>query len=185
MKNISEKEIYILSYYRSCELTSSILFGKMAFHISIDKYRLPLTKHCLEEARHAWIFTKLINDLGYTPMKITHNYQTEYGRLFGLPESMLEIFCLTHILEKRTLDHFTKHLKMPNLHPLIKKALKKILIDENGHISWIKVELNKYAKEKGKRSLNAVMEKIKKMDDEVYDKLLKSEPFRTYFKDLL
>jgi rubrerythrin len=185
MKNISKKELYILSYYRSCELAGSILFGKLALRTAIDKYRVPLTEHCLEEAEHAWLFTKLINDLGHIPIRVTQNYQTEYGKLFGLPENMLEIFCLTQVFEKRTLNHFTKHLNAPDVHPLVKKGLKKILDDECGHIGWIRKELDKYTKEKGQNKLDVVMKKIEKMDEQVYKKLSQSEPFRSYFKDLL
>jgi len=185
MKNISENELYILSYYRSCELAGSILFGKLALRTAIDKYCVPLTEHCLEEAEHAWIFTKLIHDLGHAPIRVTQNYQTEYGQLFGLPENMLEIFCLTQVFEKRTLNHFTKHLNMPDTHPLVKKALKKILDDETGHIGWIRQELDKYSKENGQDKLDAVMKKIEKMDEQVYNKLSQSEPFKSYFKDLL
>src|SRR3989344_7163057 len=122
---ISDQELFVLSYYRASELAGAMLFGRLAFHTSIDAYRVPLTEHSMEEAQHAWLWTKAIRDLGHTPLKVTHTYQTEYGKLFGMPQNILEIFCLTQVFEKRTLDQFTKHLNLPNTHPLIKKALQK------------------------------------------------------------
>ena len=98
---ISNEELYILSYYRAGELAGSILFGRLAFHTEVDSLRSPLTHHCLEEAEHAWVWTKAIKDLGGTPIKVTHTYQTEYGRAFGMPKNILEVLCLTQVLEKR------------------------------------------------------------------------------------
>ncbi len=182
---ISEQELYILSYYRACELAGSILFGKLALNTSVDEYRIPLTEHALEEAGHAWLWTKAIRDLGATPLQITHTYQSEYGKEFGIPQNILEIFCLTQVFEKRTLDHFTKHLNLPNTHPIIKKALRDMIDDETGHIGWIRSELDKYAKEHGEEKLNAVMSKIEKMDEKIYAKLSQTSPFKEYFKELL
>lgn len=186
MKNtISEQELYVLSYYRACELAGSILFGKLAFHTNIDAYRVPLTEHCLEEAEHAWRWTKVIHDLGSTPLKVTHTYQTEYGKLFGMPENILEIFCLTQVFEKRTLDQFTKHLQLPNTHPSVKEALQKMIDDETGHIGWIRTEIDKYGRDNGKEKLDALMQKLEKMDEEVYQRLSQTEPFKTYFKEII
>lgn len=185
MKIASEQELYVLSYYRACELAGSILFGKLAFHTTIDAYRVPLTEHCLEEAKHAWLWTKVIHDLGHTPLKVTQTYQTEYRKLFGIPENILEIFYLTQIFERRTLDHFTKHLNLHGTHPLIKSALQKIIDDEIGHIGWIRQELDKYAQENGKDKLDAIMKKLGKMDEQVYNQLSQTQPFRQYFKDLI
>lgn len=181
---ISKQELYILSYYRACELAGSLLFGKLAFHTTIAEYRIPLTEHCLEEAEHAWLWTKTIKELGEVPLKVTQTYQTEYGKEFGMPENILEIFCLTQVFEKRTLDHFTKHMNLPTTYPLVKKALQKMIDDETGHIGWIRSELDRYT-EKNKAEVDRVMKKLEKMDERVYTKLSKTSPFKEYFKEIL
>lgn len=177
---LSQQELYVLSYYRACELEGAILFGKLAFHTTIDEYRGPLTRHCLEEAEHAWVWTKVIQNLGSVPTKVTQTYQTEYGKLFGMPASILEIFCLTQVFEKRTLDHFTKHLQVQGTDPVIKKALQKMIEDESGHIGWIKTELDKYERETPGR-VESVMHKIEEMDRAVYKRISQSDPYKTYF----
>lgn len=185
MNKISNQELYILSYYRACELAGSLLFGRLAMHTSIDEYRAPLTEHALEEAEHAWLWTKTILDLGAQPLKVTHIYQTEYGKEYGMPENILGIFCLTQVFEKRTLSHFTKHLNLPGTNSLIKKALQKMIDDESGHIGWIRLELDKYAKEHGENKLKAIMDKIEKIDEKVYAKLSVTSPFKEYFKEII
>src|SRR3989338_9989623 len=100
---VSKEELYILSYYRAGELAGAVLFGRMAIVTDIDEIRILITKHCLEEAKHGWIWTKTIQDLGHIPLKVTNVYQTEYGKEFGMPKNTLEILCLTQVLEKRVL----------------------------------------------------------------------------------
>lgn len=182
---LDEKELYILSYYRASELAGALLFGKLAFHTTIDKYRIPMTEHCQEEAMHAWLWTKTIKDLGGVPLKVTDTYQTEYGKLFGLPKNTLEVFCLTQILERRVLEHFTKHMQMPGVNPLIKKTLKKMIDDEEGHIGWIYQELEQHAEKHGRGTLDATMDKLKKIDEKAYDSMSKKSPFSQYFKELM
>jgi hypothetical protein len=65
---ITNDELYVLSYYRAGELAGSVLFGRLALHTAIDHVRAPLTRHCMEEAEHAWLWTKTIEDLGHTPL---------------------------------------------------------------------------------------------------------------------
>jgi bacterioferritin (cytochrome b1) len=181
---IQDSELYILSYYRACELAGSVLFGKLALHTSIDRYRAPLTKHALSEAEHAWLWTQTILELGAVPLKVTETYQSEYGKAFGMPQNILEIFCLTQVFERRTLNHFTKHLQLPNAHPLIQNTLTKIIQEESGHISWIRSELDQYARENGPDKLQEAMDKIEKMDEAVYTRVRATSPFREYFKEL-
>ncbi|MEM3074347.1 MAG: ferritin-like domain-containing protein [Candidatus Pacearchaeota archaeon] len=178
---VSKEEIHILSYYRAGELNGAVLFGKLALVTDIDEIRIPLTRHCLEEAEHGWLWTKVIKDLGHIPIKIINTYQTEYGKEFGIPRNALEILCLTQILEKRVLSHFIKHLSMPNLNPIIKEALKKMIEDEQGHLNWIKKELDKFDKEESSK----VMKKLSEIDQKVYERISSQSPFKEYFGEIL
>jgi demethoxyubiquinone hydroxylase (CLK1/Coq7/Cat5 family) len=178
---VSKEELHILSYYRAGELNGSVLFGKLALLTDIDNIRIPLTRHCLEEAEHAWLWTKVIKDLGHIPMKITSTYQTEYGKEFGIPNNALEILCLTQILEKRVLSHFIKHSTMPNLNPVIKEALQKIIEDEQGHLNWIKKEIEKFDKEESSK----IMKKLSEIDQKVYERVAAQSPFKEYFGEIL
>ena len=178
---VSNDELHILSYYRAGELNGAVLFGKLALVTDIDEIRIPLTRHCLEEAEHGWLWTKAIEDLGHIPIKITNTYQTEYGKEFGMPKNVLEILCLTQILEKRVLSHFIKHLSMPNLNPIIKEALQKMIEDEQGHLAWIKKELDKFDKEESSK----IMKKLLDIDQKVYNKIASQSPFKEYFGEIL
>lgn len=178
---ITDQELYILSYYRACELAGSILFGKLAFHTELDTMRAPLTQHALEEAEHAWLWTDTIRKLGHVPLKVTEAYQTEYAKEFGLPKNLLEILALTQVFEKRTLLHFTLHAAMPGINPLIKAALEKMIEDESGHIGWVRTELDQYAEEHGSDEVESLMTRLTEIDEKVYSRLLSRPEFKNYF----
>jgi|AntRauTorckE6833_2_1112554.scaffolds.fasta_scaffold05659_5 rubrerythrin len=180
-QKITDDELYILSYYRACELSGAILFGRLALHTKFDEIRSKLTEHTLEEAKHAWLWNKTIEDLGRVPVKVTNHYQTEYGKEYGMPTDVVEILCLTQVFEKRTLEHFEKHLHKKDLHPLIHKTLADMIEDEAGHISWVRDYLDKYEKENGPERVESLLARMQEVDDKIYTKLEATEPFKSYF----
>jgi hypothetical protein len=101
-----------------------------------------------------------------------------------MPKNILEIFCLTQVFEKRTLDHFTKHLNMPGTHPLVRQALQKMIDDESGHLGWIREELDNYSQTHGPGVVEKTMKHLEEIDKKVYERLSKTESFKTYFKEL-
>ena len=178
---ISDQELYLLSFYRASELAGALLFGKLAFHTTIDEIRVPLTRHCLEEAEHAWLWTRTITDLGRTPLKVTQTYQGEYGREFGMPQDTIELLCLTQVLEKRVLAHFEDHARAPGTHPRIRQTLEKMIEDEVGHIGWVRTMLDGYAQTGDRDRLARVMADLEAIDRRAYDRLAVNSPFGTYF----
>jgi demethoxyubiquinone hydroxylase (CLK1/Coq7/Cat5 family) len=98
-----------------------------------------------------------------------------------MPGSMLEVFCLTQVFERRTMDHFSHHLSLPGLHDEVRATLRTMIEDEEGHLDWIAEELEAYSRRHGEERVREVMARIEAVDAEVYDRLLESEPFRSYF----
>ena len=178
---ITTDELYILSYYRASELAGALLFGKLAMHTTLDDIRLPMTRHCCEEAQHAWLWSDTIRRLGRTPLKVTRTYQTEYSTEFGMPQNTLEIFCLTQVFERRTMRHFQRHLAVPHLHPAIRETLQTMIEDEVGHLGWIRQELDKHAAVHGSDEIEALMGKLEAIDECVYGRLLNQSPYKEYF----
>lgn len=178
---ISDQELYLLSFYRASELAGSMLFGRLAFHTTVDDIRAPLTRHCLEEAQHAWMWTETITRLGRTPLKVTRTYQTEYGREFGLPRDTLEILCLTQVLEKRVVTHFDAHLRAPGTHPLIGETLRTMIADEAGHIGWVRAKLDEYAERGGRDRLDTMMARLEEIDRRAYERLAVDSPYGALF----
>jgi len=92
---ISENELWLLSYYRASELAGGLLMGRLASETDDDDLRVRLTEHCAEETRHAWAWTECILKVGGTPKKVSETYQSRYHAAVGNPTNLLEVLALT------------------------------------------------------------------------------------------
>jgi acyl carrier protein len=179
---ISENDLWILSYYRESELAGGLIMGRLARETDDDDLRVHLTEHCAEEAFHAWLWTQTILKVGGTPKRVAETYQTRYYAEIGTPTSLLEILALTQVFERRVIRHFRAHLKWPNVHPAVAETLHKMIEDEVGHISWVKDRLDRYAAEKGEAIVADTMRRFTEADERVYEAAMR---YRDNARDLL
>jgi len=179
---ISENDLWILSYYRESELAGGLIMGRLARETDDDDLRVHLTEHCAEEAHHAWLWTECILNVGGTPKRVAETYQTRYYAEIGMPTSLLEILTLTQVFERRVIKHFRAHLKWPNTHPAVAATLHRMIEDEVGHISWVKDRLDRYAAEKGEALVTDTMRRFTEVDERVYDAAMR---YRDNARDLL
>jgi acyl carrier protein len=179
---ISENDLWILSYYRESELAGSLVMGRLARETDDDDLRVHLTEHCAEEAFHSWLWTQTILKVGGTPKRVAETYQTRYYAEIGTPTSLLEILALTQVFERRVIRHFRAHLKWPNTHPAVAETLQRMIEDEVGHISWVKDRLDRYAAEKGEAIVAETMRRFTEIDQRVYDAAMR---YRDNARELL
>ncbi len=179
---ISENDLWILSYYRESELAGSLVMGRLARETDDDDLRVHLTEHCAEEAQHAWLWTKTILDVGGTPKRVAETYQTRYYAEIGTPASLLEVLALTQVFEKRVIRHFRAHMKWPHTHPAVLATLRRMIDDEVGHISWVKDRLDRYAAEKDSAVVAETMRRYTEVDQRVYDAAMR---YRDNARELL
>jgi acyl carrier protein len=179
---ISENDLWILSYYRESELAGGLIMGRLARETDDDDLRVHLTEHCAEEAFHAWLWTQTILKVGGTPKRVAETYQTRYYAEIGTPTSLLEILALTQVFERRVIRHFRAHLKWPNVHPAVAETLHKMIADEVGHISWVKDRLDRYAAEKGEAIVADTMRRFTEADERVYEAAMR---YRDNARELL
>jgi len=168
---ISENELWLLSYYRASELAGGLLMGRLASETDDDDLRVRLTEHCAEETRHAWAWTECILKVGGTPKKVSETYQSRYHAAVGNPTNLLEVLALTQIFERRVVRHFRAHMSWPGTHPEVKRTLQQLIEEEAGHIRWVKDRLDAYAAANGEKVVNEMMERFKRIDEEVYNGL--------------
>src|SRR5437868_617306 len=168
---ITENELWLLSYYRESELAGALLMGRLAQQTDDDDLRIRLTEHCAEEARHAWAWTQCIVRVGGTPRKVSETYQSRYHAAVGSPTTLLEVLALTQVFERRVVRHFRAHLTWPATHPEVKRTLQQLIEEETGHIRWVKDRLDAYAAANGQAVVDEMMERYKRVDDDVYNGL--------------
>ena len=179
---ISENELWILSYYRESELAGALVMGRLARCTDDDDLRVRLTEHCAEEAHHAWLWTATILEVGGMPLRVSETYQSRYYAMIGQPATVLEVLALTQVFEKRVLRHFRDHLRRPDTHPAVARTLRQMVAEEAGHIGWVKERLDRCAGELGVMAVEEVLRRFEEIDEEVYADLLR---YRECFRELV
>lgn len=168
---VSENELWLLSYYRESELAGALLMGRLARETDDDDLRVRLTEHCAEEARHAWAWTETIMRVGGTPKRVSETYQSRYHAAVGNPSNLLEVLALTQIFERRVVRHFKAHLAWPGTHPEVARTLQQLIDEEVGHIRWVKDRLDAYGAIHGELVVREMLDRFQRIDEQVYNGL--------------
>ncbi len=166
------KLIELLSYYREGELHGAELLLRLLKKMDDDpQAQIKMTLHASDEARHAWMWTKRISDLGAVPVPVNSGYQDRIG-IRTIPRTIVDLLALTVVVEERSFARYTEHAARPGTDPETLKVLQEVTKDEKWHQSWIQEKLASLAAEKGLEERAAEMlEKYREIDREVYREL--------------
>jgi hypothetical protein len=167
-RQISDEELWELSYYRASELAGSLLMGRLARRARDDELRTRLTWHFAEEARHAWRWTEVIRTLGADPVPVAETYQSNYLARVGIPTDELDLLALTYVFERRVAQHFALHRSLPGLHPLIRQTLASMCGEEGPHLRWIRERLDAESARSGRERVDAAIHRYEAIDREIY-----------------
>ena len=167
---VTNSEIALLNFYRASELHGGLILGQMVRRTRDPALILSLTRHSAEEVMHAQLWTETIIAVGGKPAPVRDTYQTRYAEAVGTPLTLLEVLALTQVFERRVYRHFTLHLRVPGVHPVIAQTLQRMLEEERGHLSWVKHWLDQQAKERG-QEVRDVMRRYALADRQIYDAL--------------
>ena len=142
---ITRQELDTLNFYRASELHGGLILGALVRRARDPQLILDLTRHAAEEVMHAQLWTETILALGGRPWPIRDTYQARYAAAVGTPLTLLEVLALTQVFERRVYRHFTEHLKRPETHPAVATTLRRMLEEEKGHLTWVKLWLDAQA----------------------------------------
>jgi len=126
-----------LNWYRQSELEGALLLGRMVRHTT-DPYLISrLTRHCADEARHAWLWMRTLETLDLPSVRIRRSYQSFYLDEIPTPRTMIEVLALTHIFEHSVHRHFTDERDRPDVPIAVRVTFNTLLRDEQDHLAWI------------------------------------------------
>jgi hypothetical protein len=134
-----------LNWYRQSELEGALLLGRMIRKATDATIIGQLTKHCADEARHSWLWSRAIETLGLPPIRIHRSYQSFYLEEISTPRTLVEVLALTHVFEHRVDQHFAAELQRPHLPPVVRRTLGVMRRDEVGHLDWVAHWLSRHA----------------------------------------
>jgi bacterioferritin (cytochrome b1) len=170
MNPITENEKWLLSFYRTSEISGALFFGRLARSLPPGAIQNDLTKHFADESAHSHYWTKCLNDLGMDPIKLDAAYQDQYISAAGMPTNIMEILGITLIFEKRVIGQYALHHQVQDLNPVIKGTLDKIMEDEKWHIEWVTEALKSLEGEYGADHVKNTIKRFRDADQEVYKK---------------
>ncbi len=98
---VDENELWILSFYRTSEISGALFFGRLARTMKPGEIQRDMTKHFSDESMHAWYWTACIEKLGAHALKLEQSYQDQYLAAAGLPVNIMEVLAITQVFEKR------------------------------------------------------------------------------------
>jgi hypothetical protein len=126
-----------LNWYRQSELEGALLLGRMIRHVTDPYLVCQLTRHCADEARHAWLWARTLETLDLPTVRIRRSYQSFYLDEISAPRALAEVLALTHVFEHRVHRYFTGELSRPGLPDAVRRTFRTLIRDEQGHLDWI------------------------------------------------
>lgn len=169
---VTERELWLLNFYRNSELHGALLMGKLARSASDPALLVPMTRHCATEARHAAILSEAIVEVGGHVDPGVSPVQQHYSAAGGIPKELADLLVLSKTLEHRVLETYRAHLERSDVHPVVRRTLGTILEEmehEHGdeHAGWI----DRALKGLPAGSVEAAEHKWRRVDAEVASKL--------------
>ena len=138
--------MWLLNQYRAAEVHGAGAVMRMARLSDSSQLSTDLSRHLRDEAVHAWLWTRAIEELGGTIVDVNEPYQTRLSTHFGIPRTLNDMLALTLVSEKRGLAQYLQHLDESNLLPPIRRTLRGIIKDEEWHVSYVQSELQRRAR---------------------------------------
>ena len=178
MPVVNENERWILSFYRTSEISGSLFFGRLARSMKAGPIQHDMTKHYADEAMHAWYWTDCLNKLGVEPMELGNAYQDQYLAAAGMPVNIMEILAITQVFERRVINQYAVHSRAAGVHTLVKSTIDRIVKDEKWHIKWIRDALKNMEPEYGKSTIDDTVERFLQADRAVYESTVREHEER-------
>lgn len=165
---LSENERWLLSFYRTSEISGALFFGRLAKTLRAGPIQRDLTRHFSEESQHAWYWTDCIERLGAHPLRLDESYQDQYIAAAGIPSNIMEILAITHVFEKRVISQYSAHRMRAGLRPEIEETLARIMEDEKWHLVWTRDALKGFETEYGAERVQGTLDRFEAADRAVY-----------------
>jgi hypothetical protein len=174
---ITQREAALLNFYRVSELHGGLILGQLARRVRDSDLIVSLTRHSAEEVGHALLWAETIVAVGGRLTPGRDSYQARYAALLGTPASPLEILALTQVFERRVYRHFVEHARRPGTHPLVRAALRRMLEEERGHLSWVREWLDSQSRARVDE-VAALLRQYAELDARVYEELTREFGWR-------
>jgi len=179
---ISENEHWLLSYYRASEISGALFFGRMAGALKPGPLQEDMTQHFADESNHASYWTHCLFKLGAAPLRLKETYKEQYAQAVGVPVNMMEVLSITQVFEKRVINQYARHMRIPDLSAPVAETLQRIMSDEKWHLQWVRKALRDFEQVYGPEKVRATVERHSRADRAVWEKTVREHGERVTFE---
>ena len=81
------------------------------------------------------------------------------------------------MFERRVYRHFVEHARRPGTHPLVRAALRRMLEEERGHLSWVRRWLDRQSHARV-YEVATLLRQYAELDARVYEELTRDFGWR-------
>ena len=155
-----------LNWYRQSELEGALLLGRLARRSNDPELVRRLTRHCADEARHAWLWDRTLAALNLPILPVNRSYQSFYHDEAGTPRTVAEVLALTQVFERRVDQQFTADVADPDMPLAARRTFRLMLRDEQAHLEWVAEWLAAHP------GTGTLLERYRLADERVYRMLL-------------
>jgi hypothetical protein len=143
---LTEREGWLLNFYRNSELHGALLMGRLARTVKRDDLLVEMTAHCATEARHSAMLSRAIVSAGGHLDPAIQTIQEHYANEGGVPSALVDVLVLSETLERRVRDGYHRHLAQESPHPAAAETLGAIVAEMEAkhgaeHAGWIDAAL--------------------------------------------
>jgi 1,2-phenylacetyl-CoA epoxidase catalytic subunit len=161
---------WLLSYYRTSEISGALFFGQIARRLKPGALQQDVTRHFADEAQHARYWTDCLAALGVAPLKLGEAYQDRYLAEAGAPVNLIEILAVTQVFEQRVMRQYAAHLASGAEGP-VAETLGRIIDDERWHIHYVRRALKALAEQHGDAPVETALARYRAADARVFEEL--------------
>jgi hypothetical protein len=139
---LTERERWLVNFYRNSELHGALLMGRLARTVSDPELIVEMTAHCATEARHAAMLSRaLVAACGQLDPAIPA-IQQHYAEAGGVPGALVDLLVLSETLERRVRASYQRHLAEESRDAGVREVLSAILAEMEAkhgseHAGWI------------------------------------------------
>ena len=154
---LTDREAWLLNFYRNSELHGALLMGRLARTVSDSDLLVEMTAHCATEARHAAMLSRTIASAGSRLDPTISPIQEHYSGEGGVPLTLLEVLVLSETLERRVRASYHRHLARESPHHAAAETLGAIVAEMEAkhgaeHAGWIDQALGRMDQEQVERA---------------------------------
>ena len=169
---LHQDDLWLLSFYRTSEISGALFFGRLARSMRPGPIQRDMTKHFSDESLHAWYWTECIERLGAQPLRLNESYQDQYLATAGMPVNVMEVLAITQVFERRVINQYARHERIPDVQPEVRETLARIMVDEKWHLQWIRDALRSMEPEYGKETIETTLKRFTEADEHVYQQTM-------------